>query len=234
MNTLNDIFSAFKLSKTDITRLSNEAKLVAVDCGKRGVVKELSSDVWNLFDDISDKVWYSSMTISQKIPLGFQLYELFPSYYHFLVPYYHAMRDKEITDPNEKASIWKQFMKYLASENYYADPVGYVLWVDFFEDPETVKETWQGLINNYSNKKSLLLLLEAAGPVPFDLKESVYNNLLSDKANHDSIFTSLLYSAYDVFGQIDKKKAHRLLARLKVDTETENYLLLKEKLNQKD
>ena len=118
----------------------------------------------------------------------------------------------------------------LASENFYADPVGYVLWVEFFEDEETVRDTWQGLVNNYSTKKALLRLLEHSGPVPFDLKETYYNTFLHDESNHEVIFNSLLYSAYDVFGQIDKKKARLILSKLKVDTGTENYNVLKEKL----
>jgi len=73
-------------------------------------------------------------------------------------------------------------------------------------------------------------LLELAGPVPFDLKETQYNSLLVDKTSHEFILNSLLYSAYDVYGKIDKKKALNLLAKLKVDTGTENYRSLKEKL----
>jgi len=103
---------------------------------------------------MSDKVWYSTMSNAQKISVGFQLYETFPSYYHFLTPFYRGIRDKEIANQDEKEIIWKHFMKYLASENYYADPVGYVLWVEFFEDATTVRETWQGLVNNYPNRKS--------------------------------------------------------------------------------
>jgi len=230
MQTLNDIFSAYKLSNPEVNRLSSEAKAFSVDCGKKGVLKELTPATWDLFEEISDKVWNSAMNTLQKITLGFQLFETFPSYYHFLVPLYHGIRNKEIVDQNEKVIIWKHFMRYLASENYYADPVGYVLWVEFFEDESTVRETWQGLMNNYSDRKSLLRILEQAGPVPFDLKETLYNSLLVDINTHELIFNSLLYSAYDVFGKIDKEKTLHILAKLKIDTETENYKLLKEKL----
>lgn len=230
MDTLQDIITYYKLNDSEVNRLSNEAKTVSIDCGKKGVLKGLTSATWDLFDEMSDEVWDSSMTNLQKIMLGFQLYEIFPSYYHFLVPFYHGIRNKEIVDPNEKPIIWKQFVKYLASESYYADPVGYVLWVEFFEDETTVRETWQGLVDNYSDRKSLLGLLEQAGPVPFDLKETVYESLLIDETSHELIFNSLLYSAYDVFGKIDKQKTLNLLTKLKIDTETENYKLLKEKL----
>lgn len=230
MQTLNDIFSAYKLSNSDVNRLSKEAKMASIDCGKKGIIKQLQPETWDLFDTISEKIWYSAITTLKKIELGFQLYETFPSYYHFLTPFYDRIRNKEIVDQNEKEIIWKHFMMYLSSENYYADPVGYVLWVEFFEDKTTVRETWQGLINNYSDRKSLLRLLEQAGPVPFDLKESVYNSLLVDRKTHELIFNSLLYSAYDVFGKIDKDKTLKILTKLKVDTGTDNYKLLKEKL----
>jgi len=230
MQTLNEIYSAFKLGKSDIARLSDEAKLESIDCGKKGSAKQLSSETWSLFDNISSKVWYSTMTNSLKISLGFQLFETFPSYYHFLTPFYHGIRNKEIIEPVEKKTIWQHVMVYLSMENYYADPVGYVLWVDFFEDETTVRETWQGLVNNGSNRKALLRLLENAGPVPFDMKETLYASLIGDTSNHEVIFKSLLYSAYDVFGQIDKEKTVNILAKLKVNTETENYKLLKEKL----
>ena len=230
MQTLNEIFSSYKLNKADVGRLSNEAKAFSIDCGKKGVIKKLLSDTWDLFDQMSDKVWYSTLDNSRKISLGFQLYETFPSYYHFLTPFYNGIRNKEIIEPTEKEIIWIQFMKYLASENYYADPVGYVLWVEFFEDESTVRETWHGLMNNKSDKKALLRLLEQVGPVPFDLKETLYDSLLMDKTNHELIFTSLLYSAYDVYGQIDKSKTLNLLAKLKIDTGTENYKLLEVKL----
>lgn len=230
MQTLNDFFFAFKLTAPDVERLSQESKIAAIDCGRQGVIKELPTTTWDLFDEMSDKIWYSALTNSQKISLGFQLFEIFPSYYHFLVPFYHALRNNEITDPNEKEVIWKKFMQYLTAENYYADSVGYVLWVDFFEDPSTVRDCWQGLVNNYPSKKSLLRLLESAGPVPFDLKEILYHSLLDDRENHEAIFNSLLYSAYDVYGQFDKGKAAKILAKLKVDTGSENYRLLKEKI----
>lgn len=229
MQNINTLLSAYNLNEPEIQQISAEAKAASTGCGAR-VSKELSSNTWELLDDISDEVWYSKMEITHKIALGFQLYEMFPSYYHFLVPFYRRIRDGEIIGQSHKVVIWKQFMHYLASEACYADPVGYVLWVEFFEDTATVKETWQGLVNNCADKKSLLALLEFAGPVPFDLKEEQYKLLTSEEGNHKYIFNSLLFSVFDVYGKIDKTKASSILDILKVDTESEGYKLLKEKL----
>jgi hypothetical protein len=158
------------------------------------------------------------------------LFETFPSYYHFLMPFYRLIGDKETNDQVLKNIIWKKFMDYLNSEQCYADPVGYVLWVDFFEDSDIVRETWQGLMNYSTNKKALLRLIEYAGPVPFDLKEPVYLKLLEDENDHIHIFNSLFYSAFDIYGNIDNKKAGMLLSKLKVKTDSENYKQLKEKI----
>jgi hypothetical protein len=230
LETLTDIFSPFKFTSHDLDRLSSEAKAMAIGFGKNGITKELPTETWDLFDEVSDKVWNSDMTNLKKITLGFQLYELFPSYYHFLTPFYHGIRDKQIAEQNEKEIIWNHFMKYLASENCYSHPVSYVLWVDFFEDDTTVRETWQGLVNNNSDRTSLLRLLAVAGPVPFELKESLFNSFLTEIETHELIFDSLLTSAYEVFGKIDKKKSLAILAKLQIDTKTEKYKLLQEKL----
>nr|GFC53870.1 hypothetical protein [Tanacetum cinerariifolium] len=210
MQTINEIVSAYNLSESEIQKIANEVKLSSIGCGTKRDTNESSYDTWVLLEDISDDVWYSAIEITHKILLGFQLYDIFPSYWHFLVPFYRGIRDKEISLPEHKEIIWKQFMQYLASESCYADPVGYVLWVEFFEDVTTVRETWQGLVNNCFTKRLLLTLLEFAGPVPFDLKEIYYKELVSDKASHGCILNSLLYSACDVYGQIDKNKARSI------------------------
>lgn len=229
MRTIQDILSFFELTDTETNRLSKEAKHNSIGCGKIVVMKDLLPETWKLFNEMSDIVWYSNMANTQKILLGFELFEFFPSYYHFLIPFYRTVYKKDASK-KEKEIIWRKFSKYLIAEKYYADPVEYVLWVEFFEDPITVKETWKGLLKNCLNNNSLLRLLEIAGPVPFNLKEPIYNKLIIDKKNHEAIFNSLLNSAFDVFGQIDKKKACIILSKLRINTKTENYILLKEKL----
>jgi hypothetical protein len=77
----------------------------------------------------------------------------------------------------------------------------------------------------------VIKLLEYAGPVPFDLKAPLYNRLIKDKANHPAIFKSLLYSAQDVYGKIDKPRAQALLKKLKtIDTTSHEYKLLRDKI----
>ncbi|MBK9163763.1 MAG: hypothetical protein IPM21_07610 [Acidobacteria bacterium] len=229
MKNVEDIFAEFDLADDDQARLSSEAKEHAVGCGKMNVSKELSEETWDLFYKMSETVWGSSSPTSQKIELGFKLFVLFPDYYHFLVPFYQLIRSDGAIDEGQKQLVWKKFMEYLGAEDHYADPVGYVLWVDFFEDPETVAETWNGLTKN-ATKTSLSKLLEHAGPVPYELKEPVYNDLLADSGNHETIFKSIFHSAFDVYGQLDRDKALGLLSELNIDRDTFEYKQLMLKL----
>jgi len=45
MQTLQDILSNLKLSDTEVNRLSDVAKTVSIDCGKKSVFKELPSAI---------------------------------------------------------------------------------------------------------------------------------------------------------------------------------------------
>ncbi|MBX3295615.1 MAG: hypothetical protein KF762_07875 [Acidobacteria bacterium] len=61
------------------------------------------------------------------------------------------------------------------------------------------------------------------------MKEPVYKELLADLGNHETIFKSILYGAFDVYGKLDKDKALKLLSELNIDLDTSEYeqLMLK-------
>lgn len=229
---LESLFEQHNLTSIDIDRLKNEARAEAGNCGKNGISQQqLSTETWSLFDELSKSVWESDREIHEKIQLGFMLFDTFPNYYHFLTPYYDIIKNKELKANDLKDSIWKTFMEYLGSEEYYAAAVSYSLWVDFFEDPDTVLEAWQGLMNQKNSIKSLTNLIKCAGPVPFELKEPIYKKMMKDTSTHKSIFYSLLFSALDVHGKIDKNLARAILVKLKIKTNTDEYRLLKNQLS---
>lgn len=234
MLSLPDIFEEFALNPSDIDSLSEEASAVAVGCGKMDNDKALSEKTWDLFYSISERVWQPDLSLSNKIRLDFDLFELFPSYYHFFVPFYHLIKNEEISDDEDKQIIWKRFGEYLGGEPYYADPVGYVLWVEFFEDITTMAETWHGVLSNIPNEKALHKLLLHAGPVAYELKEKVYKELLPNRENHETIFTSILFSAFDAYGQVDQVKALELLSNLAVDKDSYDFNQLNLKLTDND
>ena len=229
MEIIDQILERCELGSKKIDELSQRVKVSAINCGKSQLNKPLSSEDWSLVDIITDGLWYEDYELDEQINAGFNLFELFPSYWPTLTPYYDHLREKKLNS-QLKEKIWTRFVHYLGDEAYYADPVGYVLWVDFFEDSDTVQETWNGLISHNKDKKSLRKLIESAGPVSFDLKEPIYWAMMKDQKNHQAIFNSLLFSAYDLYGQIEKRKAGHILSKLKVDKGTKEYKLLTDKI----
>lgn len=228
---IESLLEAHSLTPTDIDKFKAEARAEAIHCGKGKTPQPISTEAWNIFDALSKSVWDSDKELSEKIQLGFLLFDTFPSYLHFLTPFYDIIENKELKANDLKDSIWKTFMHYLGSEEYYASPVSHVLWVDFFEDTDTVLEAWQGMLNQAATKKGLSNLIKCAGPVPFELKEPLYKKMLKDSSLHESIFNSLLFSALDVYGNIDNNLARAILVKLKIKTNTNEYRLLKAKLS---
>jgi hypothetical protein len=230
---MKSVLVKFNLSKKEINRLSDACRLFSIDCGQHHKnPNDLKSADWQLLDNISHYLWSekSKKTVAEQIRIGFELFEKFPSYFHFLLPYYRLIKYKQTEDQSLQNIIWQTFMKFLGTENCYFSPVSYVLWVEFFEDCETADETWKGLMQFSDNKISVMKLLEFAGPIAYELKEPVYKKLLPDQSTHESIFKSLLFSSFDLFGKTENDKALKLLSQLKIDPKTEHYQKLREKL----
>jgi len=95
-----------------------------------------------------------------------------------------------------------------------ADPVAYSMWCDFFEDSARLKEAWQMLVTEESSPLMLRRILDACGPVPFRLKQPLYDRLITDESWHDSIFQSLLFSHTDVYGDFDREAAACIYSKL--------------------
>ncbi len=228
---IQSLLDAHTLTSADIETLTSEARADALQCSKGSVATSLPSKTLDLFEALSNSVWQSDREIAEKIQLGFMLFDLFPNYSHFLTPFYDIIESKELKANDLKDGIWKSFVAYLESENYYATPVSHLLWVDFFENPDTVLEAWQGLMNQKQTKQSVARLIKCAGPVPFELKVPLYKKMLKDASLHESIFYSLLFSALDENGGIDKNLARAILIKLKIKTNTAEYRLLKSRLS---
>jgi hypothetical protein len=228
---MESVLVKFNLSDSEIARLSELCKLFSTDFGQQlKNTRDLKSKDWGLLEDISQSLWTSERLLEDKINLDFELFEKFPSYYHFLLPFYSIIKDNLTENENLKNIIWQKFMKFLGSENFYFSPVGYVLWVEFFEDPETQAETWKGLMQFSDDRIAVMKLLEYAGPVAYSLKEPIYKKLLPDQATHESIFKSLLFSSFDLFGKTENDKALKILLQLKSDKNHPHYQKLIDKL----
>jgi hypothetical protein len=205
---------------TEYRKACREAKRLAPGTGTSFGKNDFHSDIPH---DISNSVWDEENDEKSKLALIFQCYEAMPCYAFFM---YISMNYREFSQ-GVKDQFWKQFRKYLAGDSVLADPAAYSLWCDFLEAPDRVEEAWGELTRVPTTRNLLRRVLTASGPVPYSLKEKLYPRLLPKKEWHYYIFLSLLHSRFDVYGNIDAKKARKMLNRLRLPPDTENLGMLR-------
>jgi len=168
--------------------------------------------------DLADWTWYASGRPEvERLALGLALYRHLPSY---AVLMYSTGAYREFSG-EIRARFWSAFRALLAdADDRLAAPVAYALWCDYFEDAATVQDAWRGINPATLAGRPLERLLDVAGPVPWALKAALYERLLPDVAWHQAIFRSLVFSRFDVYGEIDAPKALALLNRLRLSRDT--------------
>jgi hypothetical protein len=176
--------------------------------------------------DIVGILWYDeNIEPIDKINISLELFDRSPEY-AICIELKMAFNEMSTKIRN---ILWKKYKDYLLTgTDKQKEQIKYSLWVDFFEDPETVDEAWSKIVTESSEIDILRQVLSISGPVPFDKKDKLYLKVIADKTNHKYILESLVGSFFDVFGQINFQRARILLPTLKVDRETENYNKLNE------
>jgi hypothetical protein len=222
--TLRDLLQPF--AQHDLPALSQRTRKLAAGCGA-GLEEalDLTSEEWNLVDDIAQAVFRSPRSNAEKIRLGFEVFEMFPSQWVLCVLFNWFYDDADLTPP-ERAEVWRKMAGYLDGEPCHADPVAYKLWIDMFEDVTTVEEAWRGVTNACASDRALNRLLDVSGPVPYALKLELYEKLLPRPETHPGILRSLYFSAHDAFGIIDAPQARSLLTALQVDRASKEFCFL--------
>jgi hypothetical protein len=188
------------------------------------------SDVVDVPHDLSDPIWdEGEASWLERVALAFELYREMPCY-ATLMYMRHYFRE---WDESASQRFWDEYRSLLSDQDdRLADPVAYSLWCDYFEDPASVEEAWTAVAAPAAvSERGLRRVLDVSGPVPYDLKVPVYERLLGGRHWHPFIFRSLLYSAFDVYGQIDAKAARKLLDKLALSKTTEGLNELREKLD---
>lgn len=191
----------------------------------------LSLDITDNYSDVghdlSDEICYSDLPISERLRLVFELYESIPCY---AVLMYVTHLYSEMSSDN-KDFLWAKFRQYLSDQReLLANPVGYTLWCDYFEDPDRVQDAWDAMIRNPINDLQIRRVLDASGPVPWKLKSSLFKALLSDDKWHHHIFLSIHHSKHDVYGHVDDEEARTILRVLNLPNETPGLSGLKREL----
>lgn len=203
---------------------SSEARKAAPKTGKGFVTTGFSS---NIPHEISDSIWESDSSPEEQLEATLWFYEEMPCYGWLM---YISLYFNDLAESGQQRLLEK-YAQYLSSDDdAVAEPAAYSLWCDFFENVDRVRGTWGALLSGSPNDLLVRRILESSGPVPFDLKEELYERLLPHERWHPWIFKSLLHSHSDVYGEIDKVRAKAILGRLRVPETIEHFGVLKEAL----
>jgi len=187
---------------------------------------------WDKLEEIKDRVEHDVESIEERVDAFISFFIFLPSYGHFLLPVYHYMKEGKL-DVKVKKKFFRNLRTIICGnyESKVKEMAEYVLWVEFFEDGDTVEESW-GLLTDGANDGELSVLVNFAGPVPYKLKHPELVKLLSNTKYHNNIINCLAHSINDVYGKIDLKKASDIFRVLKPDNENENYNYLKNKFRE--
>jgi len=165
--------------------------------------------------DISDYLWSNNhISNCEKLDLLFELYEDMPCYAYLMYLFWEF---KNSFNDLEKKTTLIRFRAYISGDiAALSEPIIYSLWCDYFENEPTSHNTWNILVNNdFSNINLMDKLLRICGPLPWKLKSDLIEKVVEVDQLHTSIYKSIYFSAHDVYGQIDKPDAIRILLNLK-------------------
>jgi hypothetical protein len=166
--------------------------------------------------EIDEALWDGAGSWSEKVSHFFEIYDEMPAYTHLM---YVQSRFRDF-DPEARSAWWNEIRARLNGlDSALRGPLLYSLWCDFFEDDVLVSEAWAALTGSDATETSLRAVLPISGPVPFDLKQELYRHLIDDASWHIPIFESLLGSAFDVLGKIDRDSAGRILRKLRLPSD---------------
>ncbi|MFQ6394278.1 hypothetical protein ACLMAJ_12550 [Nocardia sp. KC 131] len=161
---------------------------------------------------------------SGRVRLGFGLLDLLGEYW-VTCEIRFLMADTD--DPRVHEVLWREYRSRLEAPEG-AEAITYSLWVDWFEDHATVETAFAQVLGKNAGRlrsgdEALLRrarrVLEISGPVPWMMKEPVYQAVVEVPELRGAVFQGLLTSYHDVYGDIEPESALRLLARLPNDVE---------------
>ena len=186
--------------------------------------------LWQLPLEIGDMIWNDPTSLTQKMDDLIAVYQEMPCYglLSYMGDFFESL------DSTEQDRFWTHCTEILDNElRYFARPMEYFLWCDFFERGDRVCEAWDELITPSTPRLALQSILLISGPVPFDLKLELYNRLLPNPQWHHWIFLSILHSYSETNGQFSENPAKAILQKLLLPRSTPNLLQLEKELGMK-
>jgi hypothetical protein len=177
----------------------------AMSVGNESMVSEVPHD-------LSGRLWFDGgEPLGERLAVAVELYRRMPSYANLMYWRYSEF------DEFARARMWDAFREFLADPwDPVAQPAAYSLWVDYFEDRATVDRAWREVSGPQEPRRPRLeRVLRVSGPVPWALKESLYEELAAEGGWGRPLADALYGSCIDVYGSLDRMRALRILRSLR-------------------
>ena len=196
--------------------------------GRCGGARSFPGSLETVPHEFTDAWWHGDASLSERLEMGLALYREMPCYAN-TVPFHGFYGEFSGRD---KGRLWDAYRAALEDpDDRMADPVSYSLWVDFFEDAETVEQAWQETTRRDGDRwqRRVARVLDVAGSVPWALKEELFEALCDDARLHEAIFRAIAGSAFDVLGRLGTS-APQWLDRLTLADDTPDLAALRARL----
>ncbi|MFB4315739.1 hypothetical protein [Actinomadura sp. 21ATH] len=151
-----------------------------------------------------------------RLELAFGLLDLVDEYWVTC-----EMRFAVLNGKVPRAVLWDGYRRRLEAAAE-PDAVTYSLWVDWFEDRETVAEAFAEVLAGTPGERRMRRVLRHSGPVPWETKLPVLRAAAADPALRDSVFRALLAAYHDFYGDLVPDEALALLRSLDLPPGTEH------------
>ncbi len=180
----------------------------------------------------SEALTDSALDQLDRLYLALGLLELLDDYW---VACEIGWRMRQTHDASLVTAFWDSYRHHLESTQP-PEAVRYSLWVDWFEDPSTVKTAFAEVLGNDVERlrgtgrlaeltdgplfRRAERVLQDSGPVPWTVKYRLYVDLATLETLHPALFCGILASYHDVHGDLDPIAALDLLRRLRLPADT--------------
>lgn len=112
-------------------------------------------------------------------------------------------------------TAYAQFIEY--GDERHREAALYSLWCQYFEVPARAAFVFPRLIRQLYR---VGVLLEASGPVPWEVKRAIYLEASRDPELHASLAIGLASSFYDAFGSVEPVEARALAEAIEIEDDS--------------
>ena len=182
-------------------------------------VIEVAQQKGILPEDLIDEIWATQTNTIDKINMSLSLFEVQPTYHVLSTMWFNYRLSSTVTDQVTEL-ILNAYLNELSNPmKPLTDSMEYSLYFDIFEDPDRNESAWKYFIGRDPNDHFLKMILRNSGPVPYHLKQNLYDRLIANRSYHADIYRSIRHSCFDNCGLVDKQQALKTLNKLDLRSE---------------